>query len=127
MGAIKNLFKLKSNIDVKSNNEIEDTIEAREQVRFTYYQSGYGASSKANGDPTTLSTCLLNLFNSFENLCRKQLNEQKLLKQPYREEQEREKTELRKRETALSIYSEQILALESNIDEHKFQMVDVKS
>ncbi|WP_323787907.1 ABC transporter permease [Psychroserpens sp.] len=127
MGAIKNLFKLKSKSESKPSVEVIDTEDAREQLRITYYQSGYGASTKASGDPITLGVSLLNLYNSFENLCRKQLNEQKILKQPYKEEQEREKTELKKRETALSIYDDQILTIESNIESFKFQMVDVKS
>ena len=46
MAAINNLFKLKTKVSPKP---IEDeTQEAREQVRITYYQSGYGASTKAS-------------------------------------------------------------------------------
>ncbi|WP_242156374.1 ABC transporter permease [Aestuariivivens sediminis] len=127
MGAIKNLFKLKNNVDNKSINDHNNTEEAREQIRITYYQSGYGASTKASGDPTTLGVGLQNLYNSFEDLCRKQLNEQKILKQPYIEEQEREKTQLKKRETALSIYDEQLTVIGDNIDKYNKQMVDVKS
>lgn len=125
MGALKNLFKLKNN----STNipQTENILEASEQIRITYYQSGYGASIKASGEPVTFGVGLKNLYNSFENLCRKQLNEQKILKQPYKEEQEREKTTLKKRETSLLINEEQLVAIEREIDDHKFQMVDVKS
>jgi hypothetical protein len=45
MEAIKNLFKLKNNpvSEVKpTDNEV-----SLEQIRITYYQSGYGASIKA--------------------------------------------------------------------------------
>ena len=124
MEVIKNLFKLKENSIAKS--QIDDTEDAREQVRITYYQSGYGASTKAFGDPVTFGVGLHNLYNSFENLCRKQLNEQQRLKQPYIEEQEKERTELKKRETALVIYDEQNNTIDKNINDFKFQIVDVK-
>ncbi len=124
MESIKKLFKLKNNEVTKP--KIEETEDAREQMRITYYQSGYGASTKASGDPVTFGVGLHNLYNSFENLCRKQLNEQKILKQPYGETQEKERTELKKRETALTIYGDQNKVVEKNINDFKFQMIDVK-
>ena len=124
MAVIKNLFKLKET-PVKATLE-EETEEAREQVRVTYYQSGYGASKKADGNPTTFGVGLHNLFNSFENLCRKQLNEQGRLKQPYIEAQERERTELKKRDTAKSIYEDQLNNIDNDIDKYRHEMVDVK-
>ncbi len=124
MGAIKNLFKLKSS--PTKTPEMENIHEASEQIRITYYQSGYGASIKASGEPVTFGVGLKNLYNSFENLCRKQLNEQKILKQPYKEEQEKQRTELKKRETAFSIYEDQRRQIESNIESRKFEMIDVK-
>jgi predicted nucleic acid-binding Zn-ribbon protein len=124
MEAIKNLFKLKNN--TVSKPKIEDTEEAREQIRITYYQTGYGASIKASGGSTTFGVGLQNLYNSFENLCRKQLNEQQTLKQPYIQEQEKQRTELKKRETVLSIYEEQKETIEKGIGTLKFQMIDVK-
>lgn len=124
MEGIKNLFKLKNN--TVSKPQVEDTEEAREQVRITYYQTGYGASKKAEGEPVTFGVGLQNLYNSFENLCRKQLNEQQKLKQPYLEEQEKQRTELKKRETAFSICEEQKEIIEKGIDTLKFQMIDVK-
>lgn len=124
MAAINNLFKLKTK-EVPKPSE-DETHEAREQIRITYYQSGYGASSKASGNPTTFRVALHNLFSSFEELCRKQLNEQQRLKQPYIEAQEKQRTELKKRETALSIYEDSKDNLEKEIDKHKFEIVDVK-
>lgn len=124
MGTIKKIFKLKSN-DVPKQ-EPNRTEEAREQIRITYYQSGYGSSIKASGEPVTFGVGLKNLYNSFEDLCRKQLNEQKILKQPYKEEQEKQRTELKKRETAVTIYEEQKNTVEKNINDRKFEMIDVK-
>ncbi|PQJ77996.1 ABC transporter permease [Polaribacter porphyrae] len=127
MEAIKNLFKLKNNPDINPQKEIvEDTEEAREQIRITYYQTGYGASIKASGNPVTFGVGLQNLYNSFENLCRKQLNEQQILKQPYLEQQEKKRTELKKRETALSIYEDQKETSQKKIDDLRFQMIDIK-
>tara|TARA_R110002012_G_scaffold264412_1_gene447755 strand:- start:959 stop:2218 length:1260 start_codon:yes stop_codon:yes gene_type:complete len=125
MSAIKNLFKIKNEIKLPAEIEV-DTKEAREQVRITYYQSGYGASKKAEGDPPTLEVALHNLYNSFEDLCRKQINEQEILKQPYKQNQEQEKTNLRKLETALTIYDGQIKTKADDIDRHKHEIVDVK-
>ncbi|GAA4237545.1 hypothetical protein GCM10022291_24570 [Postechiella marina] len=124
MGAIKKLFKLKDKAN--SQEAYSSTEEAREQIRITYYQSGYGASTKASGCSINLGVCLKNLYYSFEDLCRKQLNEQERLKQPYIEEQEKQRTELKKRETALSIYEDQKNDLISTIDKQKFEMIDVK-
>lgn len=123
MGAIKKLFKLKSRATESTYNNTE---EAREQIRITYYQSGYSAATKASGNALTFGVGLKNLYNSFEDLCRKQLNEQERLKQPYKQQQEKERTELKKRETALSIYDEQLQTLISTIDDRKHEMVDVK-
>ncbi|NDI98167.1 ABC transporter permease [Flavobacterium sp. LaA7.5] len=124
MDSIKNLFKLKDNSN--SIPEEDSTESAREQERITYYQSGYGASIKASGGATILGVCLRNLYFAFEDLCRKQLNEQEMLKQPYKEEQERQRTELKKRETALAIYEEQKDEVSKNIEGFKFEIVNVK-
>ncbi len=124
MEGIKKLFELKK--AVVSKPASENTEDAREQFRITYYQSGYGASTKASGDPVTFGVGLQNLYNSFENLCRKQLNEQQRLKQPYKEEQEKARTELKKRETATTIYEDQKEELIKSVDDLKFEMIDVK-
>ncbi len=124
MESIKKLFTLKK---TEFNAKIIDNYEEdREKIRITYYQSGYGASKKASGNPLVLKTGLHNLYNSFEDQCRKQLAEQQRLKQPYKEEQERQRTELKKRETAISIYQEQEKSINGNIETKKFEMVDVK-
>ncbi len=124
MESIKKLFTLKK-VNIKSSF-VEDNEEDREQIRITYYQSGYGASTKASGNPVVLRAGLHNLYNSFEDQCRKQLAEQQRLKQPYKEEQERQRTELKKRETAITIYEEQEKSINKNIESKKFEMIDVK-
>jgi predicted nucleic acid-binding Zn-ribbon protein len=125
MSALNNLFKLK-NKTVQPEVKNEDTKEAREQLRITYYQNGYGASKTAEGNPPTLAIALHNLYNSFEDLCRRQLNEQEVLKQPFRQTQEQERTQLRKLDTALTIYEGQVKIKTEDIDRHKHEIVDVK-
>ena len=62
MGALKNIFTLKKKDEtIPVATETEDL---RDQIRITYYQSGYGASSKAFGDPLTFGVGLHNLYNS---------------------------------------------------------------
>ena len=124
MESIKKLFTIKNKtprIDFS-----EDKEEDREQIRITYYQTGFGASKKASGRPITFGVGLNNLYNSFEEQCRKQSIEQERIKQPYKEEQERQRTELKKRETALSIFEEQQNTINSSIKTKKFEIIDAK-
>lgn len=124
MGAIKSLFKLKNPTDNKVVESYDN--EDKEQIRITYWQSGYGASSKAFGDPLTFRTGLHNLYNSFEDQCRKQSNEQQRLKQPFVEQQEKNRTELKKRETVINISEEQKTLVENDIKDKRFEIVNVK-
>ena len=103
MKPLAQLFSLKKTEDshLKTSDENE---EDKEQIRITYYQSGFAASIKATGKPIVLKACLQNLYMSFEDQCRKQKLEQDRLKQPYKEEQEKNRTELKKSETAIGIY-----------------------
>lgn len=128
MKSIKELFSIKKNISADSSQNIEITNQGndKEQIRITYYQSGFAASVKATGRPVVLKVCLQNLFNSFKDQCRKQKNEQEILKQPYIEEQERSRTELKKYETGLSIFEKKEEELISNIDKIKQLIVDVR-
>ncbi|EZH75764.1 hypothetical protein ATO12_02975 [Aquimarina atlantica] len=123
MESIKKLFTLKTSKSKVNNIENQEN---REQIRITYYQSGYGAAKKSSGSPITLGVGLHNLYNSFENQCRKQLAEQQRLKQPYKEEQERQKTELKKRETAITIYEEHEKRINATIETKKHDMINVK-
>ncbi|WP_405199370.1 ABC transporter permease [Christiangramia sp. LLG6405-1] len=125
MESIKNLFRLK---DVP--REVSDTMASefdREQIRITYYQSGFAASTKASGKPIVFQACLQNLFSSFEDQCRRQNAEQEKLKQPYREEQEKLRTELKKSETGLSIFDEKETEVINKIESVRHDIVDVKN
>ncbi|TXK75061.1 ABC transporter permease [Mesonia sp. K4-1] len=121
---LKKLFKTKQ---ISEDNETIDTLEDLEQIRITYYQSGFAASTKASGKPIVLQACLQNLFASFEDQCRRQEVEQQKLKQPYKEEQERLKTELKKFETGLSIFEEQAVENKQQVEQHQKEIIDVKN
>lgn len=124
MENIKKLFTLKKTVPVTNN--IPDEQESREQIRMTYFQTGYGSSTKAFGDPVTFGVGLKNLYNSFEDQCRKQVHEQEILKQPSKEQQERNRSELKKKDIAVEILDEQHKNAEKSIEEKKFEIIDVQ-
>lgn len=125
MESIKNLFRIKEAPREVSNDLA--TENDREQIRITYYQSGFAASTKASGKPIVLQACLQNLFSSFEDQCRRQNAEQEKLKQPYKEEQEKLRTELKKLETGLSIFDEKEIDVNNKIESVRHDIVDVKN
>jgi hypothetical protein len=125
MKPISQLFSLKKGTD-SSSKLLEENEEDREQIRITYYQSGFAASIKATGKPIVLKACLQNLYMSFEDQCRKQKLEQDRLKQPYREEQEKNRTELKKCEAAIGIYEKKEQDVNDNIDQIKNEIIEVK-
>lgn len=127
MKSIHQLFSLKKSEDNEAPEiEIPNKEEDREQIRITYYQSGWGASVKASGKPITLRACLQNLFSSFEDQCRKQVLEQERLKQPYKEEQEKERAELKKCDIAVGVYEKKEQDIVNSIQEKNQEIVDVK-
>lgn len=125
MKSLTQLFSIKkpedSPVKTFDNNE-----EDREQIRITYYQSGFAASVKATGKPIVLKACLQNLYMSFEDQCRKQKLEQDRLKQPYREEQEKNRTELKKSEAAIGIFEKKEQDINDEIDQIKSDIIEVK-
>jgi hypothetical protein len=125
MKSLQQLFSLKK-VEEPQSNSFEENKEDREQIRITYYQSGFAASVKATGKPIVLRACLQNLFSSFEDQCRKQILEQEKLKQPYKEEQEKSRTELKKSETAIAIYEQKEQEFNTIIDNTQQEIVDVK-
>lgn len=127
MSAIKDLFKLK--ITSENNNsiiDVENTEESREQIRITYYQSGFAAAQKATGKPIVLKACLQNVFNSFEDQCRNQKIEQEKLKKPYYEEIERQKSEIKKLETVKEINDEKQEKYNNQLSQLKEEIIDVR-
>ncbi|KIQ22397.1 hypothetical protein RT99_09470 [Flavobacterium sp. MEB061] len=124
MKSLTQLFSLKKTED--SPVVFEENEDDREQIRITYYQSGFAASVKATGKPIVLKACLQNLYMSFEDQCRKQKLEQDKLKQPYREEQEKNRTELKKSEAAIGIFEKKEQDINDQIDLIKTEIIEVK-
>jgi len=120
MEALKKIFTLKK--PVLKNVNFED----KEQIRITYYQSGFAASQKAMGKALVFKACLENVYNSFEDQCRKQFVEQERLKQPYVEEKVSHTTELKKYETAKAIYEGQEQEFQKKVEQAKEDIVKVK-
>lgn len=125
MKSLTQLFSIKK-ADDSAVKTFEDNEEDREQIRITYYQSGFAASVKATGKPIVLKACLQNLYMSFEDQCRKQKLEQDRLKQPYREEQEKNRTELKKSEAAIGIFEKKEQDINDEIDQIKSDIIEVK-
>lgn len=125
MKSLTQLFSIKKTDD-SAIKTFEDNDEDREQIRITYYQSGFAASVKATGKPIVLKACLQNLYMSFEDQCRKQKLEQDRLKQPYREEQEKNRTELKKSEAAIGIFEKKEQDINDEIDQIKSDIIEVK-
>lgn len=126
MKALKQLFTLKKAEEQPKEILLDENQEDREQIRITYYQSGFAASVKATGKPIVLRACFQNLFRSFEDQCRKQVLEQEKLKQPYKEEQERCKTEIKRNELGISVFEDKEKELNNKIDKIKYEIVDVR-
>ncbi len=125
MTNIKNLFTLKKPIQKEPQPE-SGPDESFEKVRISYYESGMGAARKANGNEHNFGIALNNVYYQFEMQCKRLEEEQHQLKQPYREDQERQRTEMKKREMAQKILEEKKGELEIKIEKKRFEMTDVK-
>ncbi|WP_347068938.1 ABC transporter permease [Flavobacterium sp. WV_118_3] len=125
MKSLQQLFRLK-NDEVSQQLPDETQTGSRELVRLTHYQRGFGASVKAMGKPIVFKACLQNLYRSFEEQCRKQKVEQEALKQIYREEQERNRSELKKCETTIEIAEAKEKELNETIERTRKDMVEVR-
>jgi gas vesicle protein len=123
MENIKKLFTLKK--PVPHSDSSDSSIDS-EKIRITYFQSGYGASVKASGNEITFGVCLKNLYNSYEDQCRRQKNEQEELKKPSIEQKERVKSEIKKRETAIQIAEEKEQKQLDEIEKKRFEIIDVR-
>ncbi|WP_282032232.1 ABC transporter permease [Winogradskyella eximia] len=124
MGALKNIFTLKKKADpIPVSNENDDS---RDQIRISYYQSGFAAAQKATGKPIVLKACLQNVYNSFEDQCRNQKIEQENLKKPYYEEIERQKSEIKKLETAKEINDDKQDKCNNQLAQIREDIIDVR-
>lgn len=129
MENLNRLFSIKkSSSDIAINTDLRQSIEVDEvQIRANYYQTGFGASQTAQGEPLVFRACLQRVYASFEDQCRKLEIEQDKLKQPFIEEKQRQESELKNCETALSINNDKLKTVNSAINQIKQDIEMVKS
>jgi hypothetical protein len=130
MEKLRSLFAVKKETtnseDSAFNDNNQETIRASENIRITYYQSGFAAAQKATGKPIVLKACLQNVYNSFEDQCRNQKIEQEKLKKPYYEEIERHKSEIKKLDTVKEINDEKQGKCKNQLAQVKDDIIDVR-
>lgn len=122
MSALKDIFTLKKNDTVAGTHTGHD----EKQIKLTFFESGYGSSRQAQGNPTVFRACLQNVYMDYKGKCRQNEELQKELRKPYEEEKSRQDTELKKRKTVLGIMEESIRDLENKITSYRHDMVEVK-
>lgn len=112
MGTLRNLITLKSN----GQSQVEETIqESKQEDKQTYHDNGYSSAINANGNSVIFNRCLDDIYEKFKEKCREDEKEQQRLNAPYVAEQERQKTELKKRETLQSIKEDELKEIDNSI------------
>lgn len=124
MEKLKNLFAVKK--EKPEAQELDSNANNQDNIRITYYQSGFAAAQKATGKPIVLKACLQNVYNTFEDQCRNQKIEQEKLKKPYYEEIERHKSEIKKLETAKEINDEKQIECNNQFSQVREDIIDVR-
>lgn len=129
MENLNKLFSIKQLAPEKEigSNQVSQYENDEIQIRATYYQTGFGAAKQAQGQPLNFKACLESVYASFEDQCRKLTIEQNKLKQPFVEEKQRQESELKNCETALSINSDKIKDKNDQINQIKQDIEDVKT
>lgn len=109
------------------NNENKLPIAPHGEAKETWFQSGEHKCRDASGSPKILKSCLEENFEKFKDDSRTNRAKQLELKKPFAEEQDRQKTELKKRETAKEIKEDEIDSLEKKIAQANQDIADVKN
>lgn len=124
MSSLKNLFSLKKE---SAKEEVATSEKEVSSSKFTFFESGYGSSKTANGNPVVYRACLNDVYMDYKGKCRDNKNLQIELKKPYVEEKGKVEIELKKRNTAVLIIEESIQKEEKSIINHRNDIVDVKT
>ncbi|MBU2920703.1 ABC transporter permease [Winogradskyella psychrotolerans] len=124
MEKLRSLFAVKK--EKLEDEDLSFDTKNQDNIRITYYQSGFAAAQKASGKPIVLKACLQNVYNSFEDQCRNQKIEQEKLKKPYYEEIERHNSEIKKLETAKEINEEKQVECKNQLSQIKEDIIDVR-
>ena len=131
MNALKNIFTLKKETSEENTEKPLETIEKvgqeTKKEKFTFFESGYGSSKAASGNPVVYKACLNDVYMDYKGKCRDNINLQNELKKPYKEEKGKVEIELKKRNTAISIIEESINQEEKKIIVFRNNIVEVKN
>ena len=114
MNPIKRLFAVKDDSPAQKKNKavIPDVTDEA----LTYFESGYGSAKMANGSPVIFNRCLDDVYQKFKEKCRSDEKEQQRLNTPYIEEQERQRTELKKAECLKSIKEDDLNEINTSLN-----------
>lgn len=124
MGNLKDLAKLKS----KGHHEVDKTVkDAKHDDKHTYYENGYRSAIDANGSPLIFDKCLDDIYEKFKQKCKEDEKEQQKLNAPYIAEREKQKTELKKRETLQSIKEDDLKEIDNEITKIDNDISNVKN
>lgn len=123
MSALQKIFSLKKSPPEPQKTEIKDDIKT---IKLTFFESGYGSSKQAGGNPKIFRACLEDVYMDYKGRCREDKKLQESLKQPYLDEKGKCEIELKKRKTAKGIMEEAMDRLEKEISQHQDQIVDVR-
>lgn len=126
MGKLNQLFAVKKTPELKVSEET-NSEENEVQLRVTYYKSGFNSCVNSMGSPMNFLASLQNVYQSFEEQCRKQKEEQENLKKPYEEEKIRSQNELKNTETAILLAQEKQEIIDGKINDAKKEIADVKN
>lgn len=96
------------------------------ELGMSIYQQAYGDSRNSNGAADVFRVCLNDVYEKFLALCRRDQEGQHRLNQPFQEELKRKETELNKRLTAKEIKENEVINLDSQIDEIDNSITDVR-
>lgn len=112
MGTLRNLISLRNN---GQGQVVEEIQESKQEEKQTYYDNGYSCAINANGNSVIFNRCLDDIYEKFKEKCREDEKEQQRLNAPYIAEQERQKTELKKKETLQFIKEDELKEIENLI------------
>jgi len=132
---IKNLFRLKSvtespeEKDEVAKNQIGETEEARKR---TYHEAGFRDGSRNIGGSQALSICLDAIYAKFQNEEKELVEKQRLIKEPYINEQKNKETEIKaltvtkeNKEEQINRVNDNIRSVKDNIESLKFEINDL--
>ena len=111
----------------KKEAPIDEVKKDENEIIETYHNLGYNDAKNANGNSKIFKKCLDDIYQKFKDRCRKDEDEQKRLNAPYVEEQEKQKTELRKQETIKLLKEEELKEIHDSIKKIDNDITNVRN